>query len=242
MGSSEVELATRSVLKSRDSRGLRRNRSCSTRKVTKMRLPLKFRPLCLAGVAIVALLATGEALARAGGRSAGGHWVGGRGHGQHWGGGVHGGRVARGDGRRPPSLAAIGVWALAAAAFTGAAITAAAGFIMTTLALTATTRPTARRPMAAGRRSMRSAIIQGRRRATGLRPRSIRRRLTLAMRQSCPLARIRTSSIFPPRGIAGRARVAIDAWSDEALTGPTSASEKPRRRRQQPQSRQRDAI
>jgi len=65
-----------------------------------MRLPLKFRPLCLAGVAIVALLATGEALARAGGHSAGGHWVGGRGHGQHWGGGVRGGRVGFAGERR----------------------------------------------------------------------------------------------------------------------------------------------
>ena len=67
-----------------------------------MRLTVKFRPLCLAGVAIVAVVAAGEALARAGGHSAGGHsagghWIGGRGHGQHWG-GVHGGRV--GDGGR----------------------------------------------------------------------------------------------------------------------------------------------
>jgi len=127
-----------------------------------MRLTVKFRTFCLVGVAVVAVLAAGEALARGGGHSAGGHRIGGRGHGQHWGGGVHGGRVAHGEGRRPPSLAAIGVWALAAAAVTRAAITAAAGFIMTTLALTATTPPSARRPMAAGRRSMRSAIIQGR--------------------------------------------------------------------------------
>ena len=65
-----------------------------------MRLTVKFRTFCLAGVAVVAVLAAGEALARGGGHSAGGHWIGGRGHGQHWGGGVHGGRVAHGDGRR----------------------------------------------------------------------------------------------------------------------------------------------
>ncbi len=65
-----------------------------------MRVPLKFRPLCLAGVAIVALLAAGEALAKAGGHSAGGHWVGGRGHGQHWDGGIHGGRVGFAGERR----------------------------------------------------------------------------------------------------------------------------------------------
>jgi hypothetical protein len=68
-----------------------------------MRLTVKFRTVCLVGVAVVAVLAAGEALARggghsAGGHSAGGHWIGGRGHGQHWG-GVHGGRVGYG-GRR----------------------------------------------------------------------------------------------------------------------------------------------
>jgi hypothetical protein len=65
-----------------------------------MRLDVKFRTLCLAGVGIVAVLAAGEVLARGGGRSAGGHWIGGGSHGQHWGGGVHGGRVAHGGGRR----------------------------------------------------------------------------------------------------------------------------------------------
>ena len=65
-----------------------------------MRLDVKFRTLCLAGVGIVAVLAAGEALARGGGRSAGGHWIGGGGHGQHWGDGVRGGRVAHGGGRR----------------------------------------------------------------------------------------------------------------------------------------------
>ncbi len=62
-----------------------------------MRLTMKFRTLCLAGAAVVAVLAAGEALAKGGGRSGGGHWIGGRG--QHWGGGVHGGRAAHGGGR-----------------------------------------------------------------------------------------------------------------------------------------------
>jgi hypothetical protein len=70
-----------------------------------MRLDVKFRTLCLAGVGMVAVLAAGEALARGGGRfGGGGHWIGGRGHGlgvgHHEGGGVHGGRVALGGGRR----------------------------------------------------------------------------------------------------------------------------------------------
>ncbi len=62
-----------------------------------MRLTVKFRTLCLAGAAVVAVLAAGEALAKGGGRSGGGHWIGGRG--QHWGGGVHGGRAAHRGGR-----------------------------------------------------------------------------------------------------------------------------------------------
>jgi hypothetical protein len=164
-----------------------------------MRLTVKFRPLCLAGATVVAVLAAGEALARGGG-----HWIGARGRGQHWGGGVHGG-VYYDDVGTYGDYAPDG-------------------------------------PPANGGGPTIHAFSYYPGRATRLQPRSIRRRLTLAMRQSCPLARIRTSSIFPPRGIAGRARVAIDAWSDETLAGLTSASEKPRRRRQQPQSGQRDAI
>ena len=73
-----------------------------------MRLTVNFRTLCLAGVAVVAVLAAGEALARGGGRSAGGHWIGGRGHNQHWGGGVHGGRVGFGGGRRAADFGGYG--------------------------------------------------------------------------------------------------------------------------------------
>ena len=65
-----------------------------------MRLDVKIRTLCLAGVGMVAALVAGEALARGGGRSGGGHWIGGGGHGHHWGGGVHGGRASFGGGRR----------------------------------------------------------------------------------------------------------------------------------------------
>jgi hypothetical protein len=54
-----------------------------------MRLKVRFRTLCLVGVCMVAVLPAGEALARGGGRSGGGHWIGGRGPapGHHWGGG-----------------------------------------------------------------------------------------------------------------------------------------------------------
>jgi hypothetical protein len=74
-----------------------------------MRLTVKIRTLCLAGVAVVAVLDAGEALARGGGHAGGGgHWIGGGGRGQHWGGGVHGqhwggvhgGRVGFGGARR----------------------------------------------------------------------------------------------------------------------------------------------
>ena len=66
-----------------------------------MRLNVKLRTLCLAGVGMVVVLAAGEALARGGGRSGGGgHWIGGRGLGHHAGGGGHGGHVGYGGWRR----------------------------------------------------------------------------------------------------------------------------------------------
>ncbi len=181
-----------------------------------MRVPLKFRPLCLAGVAIVALLAAGEALAKAGGHSAGGHWVGGRGHGQHWDGGIHGGRVGFAGERRAADFG--GYWGRGfgrGGSYWGGYY-GGGGVYMTMSAVTATTLLMARRPMAAGRRFMRPTITRLRRR------RPIRRWPTLAMRRTCPMAPIRTSSIFPPRGIAGRARFAIAAWSEAALPSQKS--------------------
>ena len=73
-----------------------------------MRLTVKIRALCPAGVAIVAVLAASEATARAGGRSASGQLIAGRGHGQYWGGGVHGAGVAHGGGRQASDLG--GYW------------------------------------------------------------------------------------------------------------------------------------
>jgi hypothetical protein len=200
-----------------------------------MRLTVKFRTLCLAGVTVVAVLAAGEALARGGGHSAGG-----RGHGQHRGGGVHGGRFAHGDGRRAADFG--GYWRRGfgrGGSYWGGYY-GGGGVYYDDVGTYGDYAPDG--PPANGGGPTIYAPNYYPAWATRLRPRSIRRPLTLATRQSCPMARIRTSSIFPPRGIAERARVAIDAWSDETLAGLTSASKKPRRRRQQPQSRQRDAI
>ena len=118
-----------------------------------MRLTVKFRTLCLAGVAVVAVLAAGEALARGGGRSAAAAIGSAAAATANTGAAAFtadASPTAAGGG--PPISAAIGVGALAATAVTGAAITAAAGFIMAMSAITATTSLKARRPMAAGRR------------------------------------------------------------------------------------------
>ena len=178
-----------------------------------MRLTVKFRTLCLAGVAVVAVLAAGEALARGGGRSGGGgHWIGGRGHGQHWGGGVHGGRVAHGGGRRAADFGGgyrrrgLGGGGSYWGGYYGGG-----GVYYDDVGNYGDYFPDGPPAYGGTPRSMRPTIT--RRRATRLRPWFIRRWSTQAMRRSRPMAPIRTSSIFTRRGIAGRARVAIAARS-----------------------------
>jgi hypothetical protein len=195
-----------------------------------MRLTVKFRTLCLAGVAVVAVLAAGEALARGGGHSGGGaHWIGGGGrgqhwgggvHGQHWGGGVHGGRVGFGGARRADDFG--GYWrrGLGGGGSYWGGYYGGGGVYYDDVGNYGDYAPDGP-PAYGGEATIYAPNYFTRRRATRLRPWSIRRRLTLATRQSCPMARIRTSSIFPPRGIAGRARVAIAAWSDETLNAQT---------------------